>query len=99
MTQTVVLAPQTAAGDSGDIVVGASPVTLILYAADGVVDDTIRCGIYRKVGSNYQPEPDDRGYNAALSSDRLSVVFDAPGTFKCYKPETTENVGFATDTV
>lgn len=101
MTQTTILEAGTAAGTSDEVVVGANPVVIILYAEDAKIDASsgVQCPVKRKIDTDvYQPCPDEHG-PVFLSGARLECVIHAPGTYVVEKPETVESLGFKTDSV
>lgn len=91
MGQTLaLLSPQTAAGVSADIVVGAAPVTLLAYTADGLFPSGLQIFVDRKIGAYWQEEGTMTG---------KSMVANAPGTYRLRKGATSYAVGFGKDEV
>lgn len=98
MAHTTILASATGAGNSSDIVVGATPISVAIFAADGVISSSVQCPVYRKVGANYQPHCDADGRRVFLSADRPDYTFTGPGTYRVSKLATAESIGVAQDT-
>lgn len=101
MAQSTILAAATAAGTSSEVVVGANPVVLLMFADDDKVDISlnVQCAVKRKIDTGvYQPSSDERGH-VILSGLRLECVLYAPGTYVVTKPVTKESIGFKKDEV
>jgi hypothetical protein len=95
-TQTIILAVQTAAGNSADIDVGSIPVVVGVYAAAEPCEP-LQVRIYRKnPAGNYQPVPDDSGA-ATFDQARREITFYAPGRYRLVKGVTVAAVGFFKD--
>lgn len=97
-TQTVILTPTEDADNSDEVTVGSTPVTIVVYADDGVISEALRCVVSRKIGSNFQPMPGESGI-LALTKARAEVTLYAPGVYRVNKPATAEAVGFIKDEV
>ena len=93
MAQTLaLLAPTAAAGNSADIVVQGTPVTVYAYSADGSFPNgAVSFTISRKIGANYVLE------RTAGGSDGRAVVLYGPGTYRLSKLATTDVWGFGKD--
>ncbi len=88
------MTPQTAAGNSSDIVVASgSQVNVGLYqASGGVMSGEVVAYITRKNPSG--------GYDAtgvALSGQTPSQVISGAGTYRVEKPATSASIGVQTD--
>lgn len=101
MGQTLALngAPTTNAHNSGEVVVGASPVTLFAYTGNAEFAYDFVAYIERKVGSNWIPEGDYKGVAGVLTKARPGVSIFAPGTYRARKAATAEAIGFGKDEV
>lgn len=94
--QTIILAVQTAAGNSADVDVGSIPVVVGVYAAAEPIEP-LQIRVYRKnPAGNYQPVPDEAGAYTMDQSKR-EITFYAPGRYRVSKSVTTAAVGFFKD--
>lgn len=100
-TQTLALggAPTTAALNSTDVVVGATPVTLFAYSGLAAFDFGFVAYIDRKIGANWIPEADYKGVAMVLTASRPGIAIFAPGTYRARKGVTPGVVGFGKDEV
>lgn len=101
MGQTLALngAPTMAAHDSGDIVVGGSPVAVFAYSGLADFGYDFVAFVDRKVGANWIPEANDKGVTHTLTKARPSIGLFLPGTYRLRKAATPGVVGFGKDEV
>lgn len=98
MAQSTVLAAAATAGQSSDIVVGATPVTVSIFGTSGgAIAVPIALALERKIGSNWQPVY-DKGKPVVLDQYHMDVCLVAPGTYRVIRPVLTVSIGVATDT-
>lgn len=91
MVQTLgIPAPTLAAVNSSDIIVDATPVTLLAYTADGLFPSDVQIFVERKCGANWQLEGMLKGY---------SILVNAPGTYRLRKGATPYAIGFGIDEI
>lgn len=99
MTQSTILAAATAAGNTSDIVVGATPIQVALFATDGAFTESVQCLVYYKAGSYYYPYTDPAtGRQQLVTTKRRTLTFKDPGTYRVSKPVTAEAIGVMQDT-
>lgn len=104
MAQTTVLTSATAAGNSSDIVVSTTPVTVALYTdeTNGLFTH-VKVKIEQKVpGGAYQSFHDEYNHKTErapvfLYMDKRSYTIKTPGTFRAVKDATATKIGVFTE--
>lgn len=102
MATTVLLAPQTAAGDTAEFTIKA-PASVYLVTSTGVVNERAKSQVLKKVGTGvYEPLKAQSGKNRKrvaifLSQQEPTYLLADLGTYIIRKSATTQQVGMSLD--
>lgn len=95
MAQTIVMAPTTSAATSSEFTVTTgSKVTL--YAADTIIDASLRAYLECKVGSVWVRATSE-GNDVYLDKNKRDIFVIGPGVYRVVKNTTPEFIGVSVD--
>ena len=102
MAQTTILAAATAAGNSSDVIVGTTPVTIAMFMTGGNVQqaklangsyERVLCVVQEKDPNGVYVNLYDNGLLVTVSRKNPQRLIEYPGTYRVVKPATTNAIG------